>query len=93
MGPQGRQGFPEGSRGDPRARPGLLRAGSRTRQADRCLELAAICTPDISFVERVRALGVQDELLEEGLTELAAVVSGCADLAGEGVSIVADLNP
>ena len=32
--------------------------------------------PDTSFVDQVRALGVEDELLEEGLDELAAVVDG-----------------
>ena len=35
-------------------------------------------SPTRRFVERVRALGVEDELLETGLTELAAVVEGCA---------------
>ena len=34
--------------------------------------------PDTSFVDRVRALGVTDDLLDEGLAELAAVVEGCA---------------
>jgi histidyl-tRNA synthetase len=67
-------------------------AGITVEQADRCLELAAIETTDVSFVERVRALGVEDELLEEGLTELAAVVEGCADLVTDRVSIVADLK-
>jgi histidyl-tRNA synthetase len=67
-------------------------AGLAADQADRCLELATIETADASFVERVRALGVEDELLEEGLTELAAVVEGCADLVTDRVSIVADLK-
>ena len=53
-------------------------AGATPEQAQRCLELATIRVPDTSFVERVRALGVDDELLDEGLAELAAVVEGCA---------------
>ena len=35
-------------------------------------------SPTPRFVERVRALGVEDELLDVGLTELAAVIDGCA---------------
>ena len=30
------------------------------------------------FVEQVRALGVEHELLDDGLAELAAVIDGCA---------------
>ena len=73
---------------------GLLvdEAGLTGDQADRCLQLAEICTPDASFIDRVRALGVHDALLEEGLEELAAVISGCADLVTDRVAIVADLK-
>jgi histidyl-tRNA synthetase len=60
--------------------------------ADRVLELATIRAHDDSFVERVRALGVQHELLDEGLTELAALLRGCADLVSERVSLEADLS-
>jgi histidyl-tRNA synthetase len=60
--------------------------------ADQCLALARISTPDTSFVEQVRALGVHHELLDEGLTELAAVVEGCAPLVTDQVEIVADLK-
>lgn len=66
-------------------------AGLDETAADLCLRLAEIRTPDSSFAERVRDLGVSDPLLEEGLGELAAVV----DAAGGGdgrVSIVADLH-
>ena len=70
----------------------LDEAGLTAEQADRCLELAAVSTTDTSFVEQVRALGVKDELLEEGLEELAAVIGGCADLVTERVSVVADLK-
>jgi histidyl-tRNA synthetase len=66
--------------------------GLTGEQADRCLALAAICTADTSFVAQVRALGVEDPLLEEGLEELAAVVAGCADLVDDRVEVVADLK-
>ena len=61
-------------------------------QAQRCLELATIRVSDTSFVERVRALGVSDELLETGLAELAAVLEGCADVVGERVTVEANLR-
>ena len=67
-------------------------AGATPDQAQRCLELASIRVPDTSFVERVRALGVKDDLLEVGLTELAAVVEGCATGAGERVAVEANLR-
>jgi histidyl-tRNA synthetase len=57
-------------------------AGATPEQAQQCLRLATIRVPDTSFVEQVRALGVKDDLLEEGLTELEAVVAGCLDGAG-----------
>jgi histidyl-tRNA synthetase len=46
--------------------------------------------PDPSFVEAVRALGVDDPLLDEGLAELAAVVEGCA--AGERRRVTVEAN-
>ncbi|WP_139978682.1 histidine--tRNA ligase [Nocardioides litoris] len=66
--------------------------GASEEQAARCLELATIRVGDTSFVERVRALGVTDELLDEGLAELAAVVEGCASAAGERVTVEANLR-
>ena len=48
--------------------------------------------PDTSFVERVRALGVEDELLDEGLAELAAVVEGCAARTVRQVTVEANLR-
>lgn len=71
---------------------GLLtaEAGLSEAAADRCLELAAIRTPDASFAERVRALGVTDVLLDEGIDELVAVVEG-ANARRPG-SVVADLR-
>lgn len=70
----------------------LSDAGLDDEQADLCLELATIEAEDASFVDRVRALGVEDPLLDEGLTELAAVVAGCAPFTSERVRIVADLK-
>lgn len=67
-------------------------AGATLEQAQRCLELATIRTPDTSFVEQVRALGVTDELLEEGLAELEAVVAGCAAVPRTKVTIEANLR-
>lgn len=67
-------------------------AGATQEQAQRCLELATIRVADTSFVERVRALGVEDELLEQGLAELAAVVEGCAGSVSEHVGLEANLR-
>jgi len=67
-------------------------AGIGADQADRCLALSRICTPDDSFVAQVRALGVEHDLLTEGLDELAALVRACAPLVSERVRIEADLK-
>ena len=75
----------------------VAEAGLTDEQADRCLELATIQASDDSFVERVRALGVTGELLEEGLDELATLIRACAPLTASDslankVSVVADLS-
>ena len=58
--------------------------------AERCVELATIRSDDTGFVDRVRTLGVADELLDEGLAELVTLVEEanrrvpgrlCADLS------------
>ena len=67
-------------------------ARATPEQAERCLELASIRVPDASFVARVRALGVEDDLLDEGLAELAAVVEGCAAGAHRKVAVEANLR-
>jgi histidyl-tRNA synthetase len=67
-------------------------AGLDEKQADLCLQLATIESEDAGFVEQVRALGVVDPLLDEGLAELAAVVEGCATVTSETVKVVADLK-
>ena len=73
---------------------GLLQqdAGLTAEQAEQTLALARISTPDTSFVDEVRALGVKDPLLEEGLAELAAVVEGCAPITDGRIRVVADLS-
>lgn len=48
--------------------------GATAEQAAQALALAQIRTEDTAFVEQVRALGVEHELLEEGLAELAEVI-------------------
>ena len=50
-------------------------------QAGRCLALAEIATPDGSFVERVRELGVNHPTLDEGLDELVRVIDAGAEHA------------
>ncbi|GAB3229273.1 histidine--tRNA ligase [Glycomyces halotolerans] len=49
-----------------------------SEQAEACLKLAEISSEDTSFVDRVKALGVSDPLLDEGLSELAAVAEAAA---------------
>ena len=50
-------------------------AGATAEQADKALALAQIQTSDTSFIEQVKALGVENEQLETGLEELAAVIA------------------
>jgi histidyl-tRNA synthetase len=64
--------------------------GLTAAAAEACLRLAEIRTADASFVDRVQALGVRNDLLDEGLAELAQVVSAAnAHLPG---AVVADLR-
>jgi histidyl-tRNA synthetase len=65
-------------------------AGATDAQAAACLRLAAISAADGSFVDRVRALGVSEPLLDEGLAELVRVVETAAEHA-PGL-VVADLK-
>jgi len=55
--------------------------GCSEEQAWVCLALARISSADDAFVEEVRALGVHDALLDEGLSELAEVVAAGRELA------------
>ena len=60
------------------------RAGASPAQAKACLALAGISAPDASFADAVRALGVSDPLLDEGLDELVRVVeAGAAARPGQ----------
>jgi histidyl-tRNA synthetase len=65
-------------------------AGATEAQAKACLALAEISTSDTSFVDAVRALGIEDPLLDEGLDELVRVVEAAQEHA-PGV-LVADLK-
>jgi histidyl-tRNA synthetase len=73
-----------------RVRELLVEQGLDGSQADRVLALAEIVTTDTSFVTRVEALGVEHELLAEGLAELAQVVEGASGV--DGVVVTADLR-
>ncbi|MCX6500456.1 MAG: histidine--tRNA ligase [Arthrobacter sp.] len=64
--------------------------GATAEQAQAALQLAGIRTPDTSFVQQVRALGVSNELLEEGLNELEQVIAAAVQRAPGRV--VADLS-
>lgn len=54
----------------------LLRseAGATQEQAEACLAFASIRTSDASFADQVRSLGGQGELVEQGISELGAVI-------------------
>lgn len=68
----------------------LVEAGRTPEQAKAVLDLASIRTEDSSFVEQVRALGVEHPVLDEGLAALAAVIeTGAAAAPG---AMVADLR-
>jgi len=66
--------------------------GLTETQADLCLSLAAIRASDDSFVKEVQALGVDNEMLNEGLVELSALLAGCASLVNDKVRVEADLT-
>ena len=68
----------------------LVAAGATTKQADQCLALASIRTPDLSFVDRVRDLGVSHPILDEGLDSLADVIT--AGMEHAPGRVVADLR-
>jgi histidyl-tRNA synthetase len=56
-------------------------AGASQAQAEACLALADISTPDSSFTDEVAKLGVSHPLLDEGLAELAQVMDAAAEHA------------
>ncbi len=64
--------------------------GCSEQQAQACLDLARITSPDDAFVDHVRALGVRDPLLDQGLDELVQVVETGRQLAPG--SVIANLR-
>ncbi|MEQ6901218.1 histidine--tRNA ligase [Nocardioides sp. YIM 152588] len=70
----------------------VAEAGIDAATADRVLALATIRTDDASFVAKVQEFGVEHPMLAEGLDELSRLVTGVADLAGDRVTVTADLS-
>ncbi len=68
----------------------LTDEGLDAETAKQVLRLAEISSTDASFVEQVRALGVQHEILDEGLERLAAIMTAANEHA-PGL-LVADLK-
>jgi histidyl-tRNA synthetase len=66
--------------------------GLSEQQADACLNLATITGGDASVVDRVRALGVTGDELDEGLHEVALLLDGVRDVPRNGFDVVADLR-
>lgn len=64
--------------------------GLAEKQADIALALAEISGDDASVAERVRALGLSSEMLDEGLDELTALLSAAGEVS-PGV-VVADMR-
>jgi histidyl-tRNA synthetase len=60
--------------------------------ADRCLDFATISTENASFVHRVRALGAEHPLLDEGLDELGQLMRALQSVTSDRVKVVADLS-
>ncbi|WP_305786742.1 histidine--tRNA ligase [Symbioplanes lichenis] len=67
-------------------------AGATDAQARACLALASISTADGSFVDQVRALGVSNDLLDEGLDELLRVVEAGPGLVRAELKIARGLD-
>ena len=63
--------------------------GQSEKLSRQCTEIAHIRTPDMTFVDAVKALGVQSNLLDQGLDELAFLMDQLDDLP-RGV-ILADM--
>jgi histidyl-tRNA synthetase len=68
----------------------LVQAGATDKQARLAVQLADISSTDTSFVEKVRALGVEHEILDEGLEQLSQVMAAAGEHA-PGL-LVADLR-
>jgi histidyl-tRNA synthetase len=59
----------------------LVESGATDAQAKLAVQLADISSTDTSFVEKVRALGVEHEILDEGLEQLSQVMAAAAEHA------------
>ena len=59
----------------------LVEAGATDAQAKLAVQLADISSTDTSFVEKVRALGVEHEILDEGLDQLSQLMAAAAEHA------------
>jgi histidyl-tRNA synthetase len=66
--------------------------GLTAQQADLCLQLATISGGDAAVVDRVRALGITGDELDEGLHEVALLLDGVRDVPRAGFDVVADLR-
>lgn len=67
-------------------RDGLIGTmGLKEKEADLWLRLATIRTADTSFREQIHGLGLKDDLLEEGLEELAFVIDAARQLPAGAV--------
>ncbi len=68
-------------------------AGIATATAERCVQVATIEASDASLEEKVRALGVSNDLVEEGLAELLAVLAyGSGDNVSAALRIARGLD-
>jgi histidyl-tRNA synthetase len=70
----------------------LAGTGLSPEQTAACLALADIESTDSSFAARVRELGVEHELLDQGVDELTRVLDGCAPVSGDRFTVVASLS-
>ncbi len=70
----------------------LEELGLSAEQSQACLALADIESTDSSFAEQVRALGVEHELLDQGIDELTQVLDGCASVTSDRLRVVASLS-
>jgi histidyl-tRNA synthetase len=59
----------------------LILAGATDKQAKLAVQLADISSTDTSFVEKIRALGVEHEILDEGLEQLSQVMAAAGEHA------------
>ena len=66
--------------------------GLSTEQARTCVALTEVTADGDELAGKVKALGVQHPMLDEGVDELARVLMGAARLRSDRFSVVADLR-